>query len=100
MKWISVKDELPEEGQKVDIWARYNDHVQRQKKSILDANVKGWGINEEKLKGWREVNVKYDTFHDGDVLCHRFKKNSHKDFIVENNEVTHWMPLPKPPHNE
>jgi hypothetical protein len=97
MDWININDKLPNEGQVVDIWARYSEHVQWQKESILEANPKGWEINEDKLSGWRVTDVEYYRFHDGDVECNAFKKNKHSDFIVENREVTHWMPLPKSP---
>lgn len=94
MKWISIKDSLPENGQRiiffVDVKESTNEH---EKLLSLKLNGDQWN---------RYVNcgtAYIDTDEKGDFLCRvtwdhagRFSIfNARDDFI------THWMALPDPP---
>lgn len=63
-QWISVKDEMPEQGQKVLV---FRPHAHE--------------------KPYKDPNYKICTYAGEDIFI-----NSHFE-----HEVTHWMPLPKPP---
>lgn len=76
MEWISVKDRLPEIGEKV-----------------LSYSVSE-GIKE----------TKYTTYSKGSVGYEKGKKDCWFEWITHNNfcwhhEATHWIPLPKLPIN-
>lgn len=79
MKWISVKDRLPEYGRQVLVWGQHRLHVQMggAYASICErANFKGTLLEGKESK----------------YLCeHGFRQMAY---------VTHWMPLPSSPTNE
>ena len=82
MKWISVKDRLPKNKRRVLIFVPEN-------------NVYGYDHEREC------VNVA--VFDRGVDDCWNNKKpydwkDSHKTYFGQ--EVTHWMPLPKPPKGD
>ena len=66
-EWISVKDEMPEQGQKVLV---FRPHAHE--------------------KPYKDPNYKICTYAGEDIFI-----NSHFE-----HEITHWMPLPKPPTKE
>ena len=66
-QWISVKDEMPEQGQKVLVFRPYAHE-----------------------KPYKDPNYKICTYAGEDIFI-----NSHFEY-----EITHWMPLPKPPTKE
>lgn len=66
-QWISVKDEMPEQGQKVLV---FRPHAHE--------------------KPYKDPNYKICTYAGEDIFI-----NSHFE-----HEITHWMPLPKPPTKE
>ena len=66
-QWISVKDEMPEQGQKVLVFRPYAHE-----------------------KPYKDPNYKICTYAGEDIFI-----NSHFE-----HEITHWMPLPKPPTKE
>jgi len=72
MKWISVKDELPDEGEEV----------------ICFASKLGRGSPNQMLIGWHE-NDKWGYSDGDDYDCN-------PDYWI----ITHWMPLPKSPLDE
>ena len=75
MKWISVKERLPELKTEVLINIRYGDIIQAY------YHGKGWCIS-------RDVR---DNAKD----CYANDPNLITDF-----DVTHWMPLPEPPKQD
>ncbi|WP_180051159.1 DUF551 domain-containing protein [Acinetobacter sp. YH12211] len=66
-QWISVKNEMPEQGQKVLV---FRPHAHE--------------------KPYKDPNYKICTYAGEDIFI-----NSHFE-----HEITHWMPLPKPPTKE
>lgn len=67
-QWISVKDELPREGERVLVW--YDDRPIRGRYAAPRVMVGSYVVDQLRPEGWN-----------GD---HR-------------PEITHWMPLPAPP---
>ena len=87
-EWISVDDRLPEPEQDVILCTR---------------EIETYGKHHEKKKIYRNI---YMGYFDGDEwltsYCHGceyiFRMN--EKYPNETIEVTHWMPLPKPPKGE
>ena len=87
-EWISVDDRLPEPKQDVILCTR---------------EIETYGKHHEKKKIYRNI---YMGYFDGDEwltsYCHGceyiFRMN--EKYPNETIEVTHWMPLPKPPKGE
>lgn len=101
MKWISVKDRLPKHGQIVDIWACYNKREKEIEEIYIRLNKKGWSCvigNPEKLNGWRVTNTKCYHCEDEDGKFISFEKGN-KSWVIDEGNVTHWLPLPDPPEN-
>lgn len=71
--WISVKERLPEEGEEVLVFGQY-----------LNDIPKVLGVR-SRYKG--DQDWKY-TWEGSD------------EWVYRENDVTHWMPLPKPPKEE
>lgn len=71
MKWISVEDKLPQSHEEVMIWPIINSYGERR-------------------TAWIGM--------DGDWLYALETEHVCDDFKVE-TEITHWMPLPKPPED-
>lgn len=97
-EWISVEDRLPEENQVVDIWARLNHQHQHIAEMLKDTK----NHSNSRINGWRECGYTYEAKKDEEGGYGLFSKErdqvgqyDHK--VIENGEVTHWMPLPKPP---
>ena len=87
-EWISVKDRLPEPEQDVILCTR---------------EIETYGKHHEKKKIYRNI---YMGYFDGEEwltsYCHGceyiFRMN--EKYPNETIEVTHWMPIPKPPKGE
>ena len=88
MQWISVKDLLPETDDEVILCTR---------------ETETYGRHREKKKIYRNI---YMGYFDGEEwltsYCHGceyiFRMN--EKYPNETIEVTHWMPIPKPPEGE
>lgn len=84
-RWISVKDRLPTGEDPVLILVKETEH---------------YGYNKEKRKVYY---CQYLAYWDGDewftTWCNGCRKISDtaKEPYADDYEVTHWMPLPKPP---
>jgi len=77
-KWILTKDKLPEDGEYVLVY------------NFTDANNDSKGLNCATLiKEFSEEHGNLNRWH---------IENSRVYVYEEWNEVTHWMPLPEPPH--
>ncbi len=80
MKWISVKDRLPEYLNDVFICNAHNNSTFNYYTVGFYVPYSGrWGVSTEMLR-----ISKYDEY----------------DTIKLDREVTHWMPLPDPPRKE
>lgn len=73
MEWISVNDKLPEKGDFVIIFTKYN---------------------------WIEYS--YEYCGDGEFYESNFDKTRNIDSrpLSKDCNVTHWMPLPLPPNSK
>ena len=87
-EWISVNDRLPDTDQDVILYTR---------------EIETYGKHHEKKKIYRNI---YKGYFDGEEwltsYCHGceyiFRMN--EKYPNETIEVTHWMPIPKPPEGE
>ena len=98
-EWISVKDILPRNGQVVDIWAVYPPHKKCTAELLSDIGHH----DPSDLDGWRVTSVTYQIQDLGEGAINVFTKpnsSGYMEFCVENEDVTHWMPLPEQPMNE
>ena len=91
MKWISVKDRLPEkEGQYLCYIEAFKDIE----------NCEGWYNYIDLIMFDKKViNIEYFEYRIVHILSTKM------DFLVNTNSyiskcVTHWMPLPEPPEEE
>jgi len=105
MDWISVKDRMPEEGQIVDVWETEDTQTQYNIIGLENTHHKS------QYTGWRSTQYKYSlvteqgddgqTYHSfekvSDAYLNVMKYPMNKQLIVENGEVTHWMPIPSTP---
>ena len=110
-EWISVEDRLPEDGQIVDIWEMpMTQHLERAL-SLKGTSYANEYYHDTDYNGWRSTNYKFTIEKDQDGVMNCFTKleekylnplssYSYKKLIVENGEVTHWMPLPSSPVNK
>ncbi len=86
--WISVKERLPNEEDDVLILVREIEHYGRhhEKRKVYYWQFVGWRVDEK----WATT------------YCHGFRyidDENEKEPRCE-HEVTHWMPLPKPPEED
>lgn len=84
MEWISVNDQLPEEGKVIIIYGRpsiyeYPDYVCKLGQVEVEA-----------------VMTSFDQYAGEEQKCLHFNSlDGEISFYLEN--ITHWMPLPDPP---
>lgn len=81
MKWISVKDQLPEETNN----SCADDSV------LIYSDINGprrYGIGSHSIEGGWDI-----LGEQGAHSCTGF-------YVLESDDITHWMPLPLPPKPE
>ena len=101
MEWISVEDRLPEVGRNVlayyiNVLGKY-----RIVKGYYAAKYTIESVNDE----WSsdEVNDEYCEERDQYYLQEGWYEaldnwEEFSSIVISNGDVTHWMPLPAPPH--
>lgn len=87
-QWISVKDRLPEEEENVLVLVREIEHYgrHREKRTVYRSVYVGWCVDGE----WATMYC-----HGYQYIENESEKDTNCDY-----DVTHWMPLPKPPKTE
>lgn len=99
MKWISVKDKLPESGQYVLVWAG---NVHQKPMCRVAMFKKGISKGErERLK--KSGDKRAIEFHQADEDGNNKKPFCWLEFGPMKwfgQDVSHWMPLPEPPKQE
>lgn len=81
MKWISVKDELPPLNEYVLLFAQDLHHPDRCCLCGINPNI---FVSIRKAAEWENS---YESAHGNGWIPY------------EENEITHWMPLPEPPND-
>lgn len=84
MKWIPVSERLPEIYEKEPEWST----------TVLFRTVRGYIHS-----GYRNVGRPQTSFYDDDWTPPYWLDES-ENLSFEEDEVTHWMPLPQPPKGE
>lgn len=82
--WISVKDRLPISGSFVLIQLNYKD------RDMVVAQFLG------NLVTLKKDYINLFIVHMPNKI--RLSTEDHQQFYLEKRQVTHWMPLPEPPH--
>lgn len=83
-EWISVEERLPENCDKDPGWSV----------TVLFMTAQG-----HIHSGYRNIGRSQKSFYDGDWTPPYWFDES-EVLCFEENEVTHWMPLPEPPGEE
>lgn len=95
MGWISVNDRLPEIGQIVDIW-----FIDTKHNRDINNMLKGTNWYNNNIPR-RITNLKYLVKIDGEgeysIFDNMLYSYEHKEYCIEDDEITHWTPLPEPP---
>jgi hypothetical protein len=91
-KWISVKDRLPEPGVKVIAYF-LNEFGKHRRIMAMYAPPKT--VEAETDDEWCDYDEKTDNYY---IPCGWYEHNEFDEthWGIDNN-ITHWMPLPKPP---
>lgn len=103
--WISVEDRLPDEGKAVLCMTTITNHFMggELQNIKIAALRKGLSIKErEKMKANGDERWRIQTGNDEGV-GNNMRPYSWSGFGASDyfgQEVTHWMPLPNPPHNQ
>ena len=110
MNWISVKERLPENEQKV-LTCYYDTSLEEYQISLLEYYKKGtvmsYKTDRDFTKSARErlFNMLYNkefeivAQEDGFYIC-EFDENGDTVYRKHADCITHWMPLPEPPQEE
>lgn len=83
-KWIPVTERLPELFDKDQDWS----------KTVLFITTQGYIFS-----GYRHIAIPQKSFYDDDWTP-PYWLNESEELEFEDDEVTHWMPLPEPPKGE
>jgi hypothetical protein len=83
-KWISVKDRLPEIYEKEPDWSV----------TVLFRTIQG-----HIHSGYRNIGRPQKSFYDDDWTPPYWLDES-ENLTFEEDEVTHWQPMPQPPKGE
>ena len=84
LKWIPVTERLPELFDKDQDWS----------KTVLFRTTQGYIFS-----GYRHIGIPQKSFYDDDWTPPYWLNESENESF-EDDEVTHWMPLPEPPKGE
>lgn len=83
-KWIPVSERLPDISDLDKEWS----------KTVLFRTTQGYI-----LSGYRHIGRPQKSFYDDDWTT-PYWLNESEEVEFEDDEVTHWMPLPEPPKGE
>lgn len=109
--WISVKDRLPEENEYVVIWCKGDCQIARIERGISEeersAMMRGelpdpkvYCYGKDGVTAHKRSSLYYGCdVHGNNTVPYRWKANGGPmDWFGQ--DVTHWMPLPKPPKED
>jgi Protein of unknown function (DUF551). len=101
-KWISVHESMPEPENPVLLLCEsmYRGRILRQYQCVGFHVPKGWYEDDSQYE-WQFDDVTYDeereAYQVNECFCERIFNWDDLSFVVINDEVTHWMPLPDAP---
>jgi hypothetical protein len=87
MEWISVKDRLPNDLKEVLLFHIFKEKNVQENYIIFVGYLDK--LNREWVCGWDGMFPPYEDNPINDFFSECFR--------LKINEITHWMPLPKPP---
>lgn len=101
-QWISVEDRLPKSEQRVNAAVKFKRYDGTYRYCVIEAAH--IGHHEITTDDW--LDYEGETEYDEEKDCFWILEGWYEDNLMEDNlcyavdddyEVTHWMPLPKPP---
>ena len=93
--WVSVDDKLPDAGEKV-LATFENSHGKR--RTICGHLVPRWTIESDCDDAYDEYSEEKDAYYLREGWYENIENwGDFSSVYVCDGEVTHWMPLPKPP---